>query len=272
MTAKQNLGSQAPDGSTYVTLTDGSGALGSVTVSTSDIEIGAVEIKDGTTDNRTSVSAAGALKVDNSGVTQPVSGTITANAGTGTLAVSLASVPSHAVTNAGTFAVQNTALQHPGVYAFQRPADTTAYAVGDLIANSTTAGSVVAMSWTGATISGGAGSGTITGVQASCSTATAKTIRIHFFNTAPAPLNGDNGVFQSNSFALNNYIGYADVVFGTVSSTLNGGGAVSQALNLNLQYRIVSGDTIYGLIEAGTVFTPGNAEFYAATPKFSRNT
>ncbi len=34
------------------------------------------------------------------------SGTVTANAGTGTLAVSLASVPSHAVTNVGTFAVQ----------------------------------------------------------------------------------------------------------------------------------------------------------------------
>ncbi len=38
--------------------------------------------------------------------TQPVSGTVTANAGTGTMAVSLASVPSHAVTNAGTFAAQ----------------------------------------------------------------------------------------------------------------------------------------------------------------------
>lgn len=36
----------------------------------------------------------------------PVTGTVTANAGSGTLAVSLASVPSHAVTNAGTFAVQ----------------------------------------------------------------------------------------------------------------------------------------------------------------------
>lgn len=45
-----------------------------------------------------------------------ISGTVTANAGTGTLAVSLASVPSHAVTNAGTFATQEsgaalTALQ-----------------------------------------------------------------------------------------------------------------------------------------------------------------
>ncbi len=41
-----------------------------------------------------------------SGTAQPISGTVTANAGTGTLAVSLASVPSHAVTNAGTFATQ----------------------------------------------------------------------------------------------------------------------------------------------------------------------
>lgn len=54
------------------------------------------------------VASMTALKVDGSAVTQPVSGTVTANAGSGTLAVSLASVPSHAVTNAGTFAVQAT--------------------------------------------------------------------------------------------------------------------------------------------------------------------
>lgn len=58
----------------------------------SDIEIGAVEIKNGTDDTRATVTAGNALKVDGSGVTQPVS---------------IASVPSHAVTNAGTFAVQN---------------------------------------------------------------------------------------------------------------------------------------------------------------------
>ena len=42
------------------------------------------------------------------GGTLTVSGTVTANAGSGTQAVSLASVPSHNVTNAGTFAVQAT--------------------------------------------------------------------------------------------------------------------------------------------------------------------
>lgn len=48
------------------------------------------------------VASMTALKVDGSGVTQPVSGTFYQ----ATQPVSLASVPSHAVTNAGTFAVQ----------------------------------------------------------------------------------------------------------------------------------------------------------------------
>lgn len=64
------------------------------------VQSGIWTVQPGNTANTT------AWKVDGSAVTQPVSGTVTANAGTGTLAVSLASVPSHAVTNAGTFAVQ----------------------------------------------------------------------------------------------------------------------------------------------------------------------
>ena len=48
----------------------------------SDIEIGAVELKNGTDDTRAEVTAGNALKVDGSAVTQPVSGTVTANLGT----------------------------------------------------------------------------------------------------------------------------------------------------------------------------------------------
>jgi hypothetical protein len=44
----------------------------------SDIEIGAVELKNGTDDTRAEVTAGNALKVDGSAVTQPVSGTVTA--------------------------------------------------------------------------------------------------------------------------------------------------------------------------------------------------
>lgn len=45
------------------------------TLTVGDIEIGAVEIKNGTDDTRATVTASNALKVDGSAVTQPVSGT-----------------------------------------------------------------------------------------------------------------------------------------------------------------------------------------------------
>ncbi len=100
MTVKQAQGLTAPDGSQYVTITDGAGNLGvgvSVTVGdgsgplTVDGTVAATQsgtwtVQPGNTANTT------AWKVDGSAVTQPVS---------------LASVPSHAVTNAGTFATQS---------------------------------------------------------------------------------------------------------------------------------------------------------------------
>lgn len=82
---------------------------GSITIDTNS---GAISV-DGAgatfpiTDNGGSITidtALGAIAVDGSGVTQPVSGTFWQ----ATQPVSLASVPSHAVTNAGTFAVQVT--------------------------------------------------------------------------------------------------------------------------------------------------------------------
>lgn len=83
MTAKQNLiGGTAPDGSTYVTLTDGAGSLGESGGSIAATQSGTWTVQPGNTANTT------AWKVDGSAVTQPVS---------------LATLP---VTNAGTFAIQ----------------------------------------------------------------------------------------------------------------------------------------------------------------------
>jgi hypothetical protein len=77
------------------------------TLSTSEVSADGDNIAlNSTNKGQLHVKLADTVTVDGSGVTQPISGTVTANAGTGTMAVSLASVPSHAVTNAGTFAVQ----------------------------------------------------------------------------------------------------------------------------------------------------------------------
>lgn len=60
------------------------------------------QIRDGAGNERSvNVTAGNALVVDNSGVTQPVSGTITANAGTGNFATNIAQVGGNTVVTAG---------------------------------------------------------------------------------------------------------------------------------------------------------------------------
>ena len=96
-TGATNLG-KAVDAATGATDT------GVLALATRDDALSALTPVDG--DNvQLRTDANGALWVIPSG-TVTISGTVTANAGSGTLAVSLASVPSHAVTNAGTFVVQ----------------------------------------------------------------------------------------------------------------------------------------------------------------------
>ena len=73
-----NAGGGGGGGSSTVGLTDAELRASPVPVSmSSDIEIGAVELKNGTDDTRAEVTAGNALKVDGSAVTQPVSGTVT---------------------------------------------------------------------------------------------------------------------------------------------------------------------------------------------------
>lgn len=94
---------------TTVTLTAGAGSGGNGTVSTLDNVIGTAGAASAQVQTVQGIASMTALKVDGSAVTQPVSiaslpsGAVT-NAGT--FAVQVTSAPSTAVTNAGTFAVQ----------------------------------------------------------------------------------------------------------------------------------------------------------------------
>jgi hypothetical protein len=96
---------------------------------------------------------------------------------------------------------------------FTRPADTTAYASGDLVANSTTVGSVVPLTFSPCT-KGAGRSAQIRRVRISKTgtSITNTTVRVHLFNVLPTvSTNGDNGAITIATGAAG-YLGQVDVV------------------------------------------------------------
>jgi len=117
---------------------------------------------------------------------------------------------------------------------FTRPADTTAYASGDLVANSTTAGSVVAMTLTVGRVAGGSCMLRRCKLATSSTSTTSASFRLHLFRTAPATVtNGDNGAFSVSGVA--DYIGAFDI---TVDRAFTDGAAgVGATVNWALSHR-----------------------------------
>lgn len=144
---------------------------------------------------------------------------------------------------------------------FTRPANTTAYASGDLVANSTTAGSVAAMQFT---VEVGYGRGlkiVSVKLETDNTTATNADFRLHLYASDPTASNGDNGAWLTTE---SNYIGYI-----TLDSLL----AFSDAIASNtvvsddtaIYWRLASGQILYGLLEARAAYTPASAEVYTVT-------
>jgi hypothetical protein len=141
---------------------------------------------------------------------------------------------------------------------FNRPADTTAYVSGDLVANSTTAGSVTPMSLAAARVN--QGTGAIRRVRLSTnhtSLAGTEIFRVHLFKTSPTVSNGDNGAFSANGVASVS-LGAIDV---TLSSVYNDGskGYVSTDI---LFAAAAATQNIFGLVEARGGYTPTSGETF----------
>ncbi len=157
---------------------------------------------------------------------------------------------------------------------FTRPANTTAYAIGDLIANSETAGSVDPLSFTGATKYGATygGKGRISKFKARKSGTAAALIRYHFMKTDHAVTNGDNGALVFTSLDLDNHLGWIDVNFvGTYDAIGASGGLVAEGLpERPIEYVLSASDTIYVFAQALSAFTPGSAEVYGGRPIFEK--
>lgn len=147
-----------------------------------------------------------------------------------------------------------------------RPADTTAYASGDLVANSTTAGSVNALQFTAARTAA-QGSGRVLGavLQKSGTTATNAAFRLHLFTSTPTFTSaGDNSAIGTVVVGIaKGYLGYCDVTAMTgVSDCCFATGAVD---NSRLRMPWNGGQTLYGLLEARGSYTPASAEVFTVS-------
>lgn len=148
-----------------------------------------------------------------------------------------------------------------------RPADTNVYASGDLVANSTTVGSVVPFSFTNATRIA-AGSGEIQAVRLykSGTSLTNANFRVHFYLANMSLTNGDNGAWLT---PIANYIGSFDV---TCDKAFSDGaeGAGLPTVGMVRRFQLPAGTTLYALLEARGVYTPTSGETFSIRAEISR--
>lgn len=151
---------------------------------------------------------------------------------------------------------------------FARPADLTTYAAfasgtGDLLANSTTAGSVVVQTYTGAARTA-AGSFQIrrARIRKSTTTLTNAVFRVHYFSEAPTVTTaGDNSTFSNVVNTNDTYLGSIDVTIDRVFTSGSVGIGIPTAGN-EINVDLASGTAIYSLTEVLAAYAPGSAETF----------
>lgn len=147
---------------------------------------------------------------------------------------------------------------------FTRPADTTQYSIGDIIANSTTAGSVTPMQFP---ISGNSmpGSTRITRIRISKNGTgvTTAQFRLHLYAALPTPANGDNGAWSTDQAA--NYLGSIDGPTTLIAFTDGAAGVGAATAGSEFLIRLPAARIIYGLLANISTYTPASAEVFTVT-------
>lgn len=142
---------------------------------------------------------------------------------------------------------------------FTRPSDTTAYASGDLVANSTTANQVAPLQFTVARESGGSGMIRRARIRKSGTSVTNAAFRLHLYNVSPTASNGDNGAWLTNQSI--EYVGALDI---TCDRAFTDGaiGNGTPTVGFEINFKLESGSILYGLLEARGAYTPASAEVF----------
>lgn len=140
---------------------------------------------------------------------------------------------------------------------FARPSDTTAYALGDLVANSTTAGSVMPLTLMAANQAGGGQLLRRLRLRKSGAGVTNASFRVHLYSASPTVANGDNGAWSSNGVAT--YLGAVDIA---VDKAFTDGAAGNGAPLVGAEISFDAATAVYALIEARAAYTPVSGEIF----------
>jgi hypothetical protein len=152
---------------------------------------------------------------------------------------------------------------------FTRPNDTTAYASGDLVANSTTAGSVTPIALA---VGRGTTGAAITGMirrlklRKSGTSVTNASFRVHLYNaTSITFANGDNGAWSTNKVA--NHIGSFDITMDLAfTDGASGIGTPRSGSEVNFTTQ-----NVYAVIEARGAYTPTAQEVFTLEAEVLQN-
>lgn len=149
---------------------------------------------------------------------------------------------------------------------FTRPADTTAYAAGDLVANSTTAGSVIPLSFANAVrMAGDCVRIERVRIEKSGTSLTNASFRLHLFESSPTPTVGDNGVFNNaGALASNNILNHAGTFPVTMVWSASDGamGIGVPTTGSGATASPTSGTSLFGLLEVTEAYTPVSGEVF----------
>lgn len=158
---------------------------------------------------------------------------------------------------------------------FTRPANTTAYAAGDLVANNTTAGNVVPLTFSVAAL--GKGNGIIRRLRLykDDETTTAAIFDVHLFSQAPTVTNGDNGVFAVDTSRY--FLGTISVDMSSGAFATSGDLAKAVAVSPEIQFDLRSVNEaerrLYAFIETGSggSYSPASGELFEVTLEIAGN-
>ncbi len=152
---------------------------------------------------------------------------------------------------------------------FARPANTTAYAAGQLMANSVSAASVVAVPLPAARLNGGTGLIPRVDLAKSDPSLTNASFRVHLYSAAPTSAAGDGVAYSTNGTLT--FLDTFDV--NMVKSFTDGakGVGVPSAGTAAIFAAAAGSQNLYALVEALAAYTPASGEVFTITLQVLQN-